>query len=186
MQKRSNHIPFRSAFLFFLLLIITSSVAAQSADSDLNGLKGVSLAIMLEHDTEDRLGLKSEEAYQAVADEFRKAGVKFLPWPKQYTLVGPVFEKMPADYGMLYFEVATVAEKAPLGIYALDIRYDFLDRVRLSRDGSIETVGSILKKHELFLMRGREGHEVVLQRLRAMGKNFAGIFKASNPETNKP
>ena len=170
---------------FLLLLLIASGASAQSANPDLTGLKGVDLGLVLQHDTQTRLGLTNKEAYQAIADELRKAGIKFLPWPAQHTNIGARFQKMPKDYAMLYFEVVAVVGARMNDNYAIDLRYDLLDRVRLSRDGSKETVASILTARQVVLQTGRGGGAEVLDRLRGMAKEFAAHFRAANPETNK-
>jgi hypothetical protein len=168
-----------------LLLLIASGASAQSADPDLSGLKGVDLGLVLEHDTESRLGLTNQEAYRAIAEELRKAGVKYLPWPTRNTNIGARFQKMPQDYAMLYFEVVSVVGPRMDENYVIDLRFDLLDRVRLSRDSSKETVASIFKGHQVVLLTGRGGGAEVLDRLRFMTREFAANFRASNPETNK-
>jgi hypothetical protein len=170
---------------FLLLLLIASGASAQSANPDLTGLKGVDLGLVLQHDTQTRLGLTNKEAYQAIAEELRKAGIKFLPWPAQHMNIGARFQKMPKDYAMLYFEVVTVVGARMNDNYAIDIRYDLLDQVRLSRDNSKETVASILTGHQVVLLTGRGGGAEVLDKLRFMTKEFAAHFRAANPETNK-
>jgi hypothetical protein len=171
---------------FLLLILIASGASAQSANPDLTGLKGVDLGLVLQHDTQTRLGLTNKEAYQAIAEELRKAGIKFLPLPARNTDLDTRFQKMPKDYAMLYFEVVAVVGARMNDNYALDIRYDLLDRVRLSRDdNSKETVASILTARHVVLLTGHRGGAEVLDRLRGMTKQFAAHFRAANPETNK-
>lgn len=135
----------------------------------------------LHHDAGRRLGLTVEQAYRAVGEELRTAGVRFLPTPERRTDVGGRFRRMPKGYALLYFQVVAVVDGNPGGNYTIDIRLDLLDRVRLSRDGSKETVASIYKGRQLVLMRGTGGREEVLDRLRTLVREFVADFNASNP-----
>ena len=169
-------------FIFFLLA--ASSAVAQSADPVLAGLKGVELGMELQNDTEARLGLTADRAYAAVEEELRKAGVRFLPAPTQRMQVSSRMQRMPKSYALLFFQVATVADEK-LGGYAVDISFQLLDRVRLSRDSSKETVASVYKGRHLVLMTGRGNAEEAERRLRSLAREFAADFKSSNPRVTQ-
>jgi len=171
--------------LIIVLLIAALSASAQAADPILKGLKGVELVVVRKHETESRLGLTFERAYRAVEEEIRKAGVKVLPPTEQATQIGSSFRKLPEGYAVLYFQVATVAGPGRGDNYAVDLRFDLLDRVRLSRDSSKETFASIYYARQLFLRSGRGGDEDALRILRSMAREFAADFRASNPETDR-
>jgi hypothetical protein len=168
-----------------LLLLAASGATAQSAEPTLGGLKGVEIVLVLKHETKSRLGLATERAYLAVEEEIRKAGVKVLPPTEQAMQIGSIFRKLPPGYAVLYFQVATVVGPGRGDNYAVDLRFDLLDRVRLSRDNSKETVASIYNARQLFLSTGREGGDEALRILRAMAREFAADFRASNPETDR-
>jgi hypothetical protein len=168
-----------------ILTLLAGRAQAQAADPVLKGLKGVELVVVLKNETESRLGLTTERAYRAVEEEIRKAGVKVLPQHKQATQIGNIFQKLPQDFAVLYFQVATVAGPGRGDNYAVDLRFDLLDRVRLSRDNSKETIASIYHARQLFLRSGRGGDEDALRGLRAMAREFAVDFRASNPETDR-
>lgn len=185
MRSHSSPLFVHLATFTLFLFLIAGGALAQSADPDLSGLRGVDLGVQLQHDTETHLGLTGQDVYKVVAEELRKGRVSFLPWPKQDMTVSDRFQKMPADYAMLYFEIVTVVGAGMRENFALDVRLNLLDRVRLSRDGSKETVASIYKRQHLVLMSGRGGAREVLERVRAMAKGFAADFRAANPETNK-
>jgi hypothetical protein len=100
--------------------------------------------------------------------------------------VGRRMQSMPNGYALLFFQVATVADEKQGG-YAVDFSFQLLDRVRLARDSSKETVASVYKGRQLVLMTGRGNAEEAERRLRAMAKEFAADFTASNPaETGNP
>src|SRR5437868_6557885 len=143
MRSLANRLTVRLMMPVIVLLTAASSASAQAADPVLEGLKGVELVVVRKHETEPRLGLTFERAYRAVEEEIRKAGVKVLPPPEQATQIGSIFRKLPEGYAVLYFQVATVAGPGRADIYAVDIRFDLLDRVRLARDNSKETVASV-------------------------------------------
>lgn len=167
--------------LFLLLILFASGVSAQKASPDLKGLKGVQLVMVLEHETENRLELTRSRAINVVEEELRNAGIRVLPPPEQVMEIGTLFQRLPKDYAMLYFKVATVAGPRPNDNYAVDMRFDLLDRIRLSRDNSKETLGSIYSGRRLYLSDGKGDAEEALGKLRAMAKEFAADFKAANP-----
>lgn len=169
----------------FLLLLLASAATTQTTDTTIGGLKGVRLTMVLQHETKSRLGLTTERAYKAVEEEVRKAGVNYLPSPEQTMTIGNLFQKLPKGYAVLYFQVTTVAHPGGGDNYAVDVRLDLLDRVRLSRDSSKETVASIYYASQLFLLTGRGGDEEALRRLRSVAKEFAANFKAANSEVNR-
>lgn len=175
--------------LYLLLLLILTSFAgraqAQSAQPALGGLKGVEIALVLKNETRSRLGLETGRAYRAVEEEIRKAGVKVLPPTEQSSQIGSIFRKLPQGYAVLYFQVATVAGPGGGDNFAVDLRFDLLDRVRLSRDDSKETIASVYSARQLFLRTGRGGDEDALRALRAMAGEFAADFRASNPEPGR-
>jgi hypothetical protein len=144
----------------------------------------VELGVELHHQTETHLGLTAARAYQALGEELRKAGVRFNMPPPQRPDVGTRFERMPKGYALLYFQVAAVVDEKSRGNYTIEVRFDLLDQVRLSRDSSKETVASIYKGHQLALMHGAGGDKEVLGRLRVLAQEFAKAFRASNPEKN--
>jgi hypothetical protein len=186
MRLRPARSVFHLILPFIFLLLAASSAGAQSADPVLAGLKGVELGMELQNDTEARLGLTADRAYAAVEEELRKAGVRFLPAPAQRMEVGSRIQRMPKGYALLFFQVATVADEK-LGGYAVDLSFQLLDRVRLTRDSSKETAASIYKGRHLILMSGRGSAEEAERRLRALAREFAADFKASNPaETQNP
>jgi hypothetical protein len=168
-----------------ILTLFAGRVQAQSAEPTLGGLKGVEIVLVLKHETKSRLGLATERAYRAVEEEIRKAGVKVLPPTEQATQIGSSFRKLPPGYAVLYFQVATVVGPGRGDNYAVDLRFDLLDRVRLSRDNSKETIASIYNARQLFLSTGRGGGDEALRILRAMAREFAADFRASNPETDR-
>jgi hypothetical protein len=168
-----------------ILTLFAGRAQAQAADPILKGLKGVELVVVRKHETESRLGLTFERAYRAVEEEIRKAGVRVLPPTEQVMQIGSLFRKLPPGYAVLYFQVATVAGPGRGDNYAVDLRFDLLDRVRLSRDNSKETIASIYHARQLFLRSGRGGDEDALRGLRAMAREFAADFMASNPETDR-
>jgi len=168
-----------------ILTLFAGRAQAQSAEPTLGGLKGVEIVLVLKHETKGRLGLATERAYRAVEEEIRKAGVKVLPPTEQATQIGSSFRKLPPGYAVLYFQVATVAGPGRGDNYAVDLRFDLLDRVRLSRDSSKETFASIYYARQLFLRSGRGGDEDALRILRSMAREFAADFRASNPETDR-
>lgn len=180
MRLQSARVSFHWAVPFLLSLLASSSVSAQSADPVLTGLKGVEIAMELQNDTEARLGLTPARAFSAVEEELRKAGVSFLPAPAQKMQIGRRIQSMPKGYALLFFQVATVADEK-LGGYAVDLSFQLLDRVRLSRDSSKETVASVYKGRHLLLMSGRGSADEAERRLRALAREFAADFKASNP-----
>lgn len=143
------------------------------------------IVLVLKHETKSRLGLATERAYMAVEEEIRKAGVKVLPPTEQAMQIGSIFRKLPLGYAVLYFQVATVAGPGRGDNYAVDIRFDLFDRVRLSRDNSKETIASIYDARQLFLITGRGGGDEALRILRSMAREFAADFRASNPETDR-
>jgi hypothetical protein len=169
----------------FLLLLLTPAASAQTTDTTIGGLKGVRLTLVLQHETESRLGLTIDRAYKAVEEEIRKAGVNYLPSPERSMTIGNLFRKLPEGYAVLYFQVITVARPGGGDNYAVDVRLDFLDRVRLSRDTSKETVASIYYASQLFLLTGRGGDAEALRRLRYLTREFAANFKAANSEVNR-
>src|SRR5215204_4541346 len=185
MRPRPSLLTFRLMVPSFFLLLAASSAVAQSADPVLKGLKGVELVVVRKHETEGRLGLTFERAYRAVEEEIRKAGVKVLPPTQQATQLGSIFRKLPQGYAVLYFQLATVVGPGRGDNYAVDLRFDLLDRVRLSRDNSKETIASIYNARQLFLSTGRGGGDEALRILRAMAREFAADFRASNPETDR-
>jgi hypothetical protein len=185
MREHTNPLIVRLMTPILVLLIAASSASAQSADPILKGLKGVELMVVRKHETESRLGLTFERAYRAVEEEIRKAGVKVLPPTEQATQLGSSFRKLPEGYAVLYFQVVTVAGPGRGDNYAVDLRFDLLDRVRLSRDNSTETIASVYNAHQLFLSTGRGGDEEALRILRSMAREFAAGFMASNPETDR-
>lgn len=185
MREYANPLIVRLITPILVLLIAASSAGAQTADPFLKGLKGVELVVVRKHETESRLGLTFERAYRAVEEEIRKAGVKVLPPTEQAMQIGSLFRKLPPGYAVLYFEVVTVARPGRGDNYAVDIRFDLFDRVRLSRDNSKETIASIYDAHQLFLITGRGGDEEALRILRFMAREFAAGFMASNPETDR-
>jgi hypothetical protein len=148
-------------------------------------LKGVELVLVLKHETESRLGLTTDRAYKAVEEEIRKAGVRALPPTVQVMQIGNLFQKLPQGYAVLYFQVATVAGPGRGDNYAVDLRFELLDRVRLSRDNSKETIASVYHARQLFLIAGRGGDDEALRRLRTMAREFAADFRASNPKTDR-
>lgn len=179
---------FRPELYLLPLLILTlfaGRAQAQSAEPTLGGLKGVEIVMVLKHDTKSRLGLATERAYTAVEEEIRKAGVKVLPPTEQATQIGTLFRKLPQGYAVLYFQVATVAGPGGGDTYAVDIRFDLFDRVRLSRDNSKETIASIYDARQLFLITGRGGGDEALRILRSMAREFAADFRAANPQTGR-
>jgi hypothetical protein len=185
MRTHENGFTGWLGIIFLLSLLTASNVSAQSVDPVLAGLKGLDLGVELHHDTETRLGLTADRAYKVVEEELRKAGVKFLLPSPRGTDVGGHFQRMPRDYALLYFQVAAVVDKRARQNYTIDIRYDLLDRVLLSRDSSKETIASLYKGHQLVLMTGLGGAEEVLDRLTSMAREFATNFAASNPDTKK-
>lgn len=185
MRPRANRSKTRLVTTLVLFLLAVTGASAQSADPILAGLRGVEIGVELHHHAETRLGLTAARAYQAVQEELRKAGVRFNPPPPQRTDVGGRFRAMPRGYALLYFQVVAVVDEKSVGNYSIDVRLDLLDQVRLARDTSKETVASVYKGHQLFLMRGRGGDEEVLDRLRVLTRDFARDFRASNPETMK-
>jgi hypothetical protein len=179
---------FRPKLYLLPLLILTlfaGRAQAQSAEPTLGGLKGVEIVLELKHETKSRLGLTFERAYKAVEEEIRKAGVRVLPPTEQAMQIGSSFRKLPQGYAVLYFQVVTVVGPGRGDNYAVDLRFDLLDRVRLSRDNSTETIASVYNAHQLFLSTGRGGDEDALRALRAMAREFAADFMASNPETDR-
>lgn len=185
MREYANPLIVRLMAPILVLLIAASSANAQAADPFLKGLKGVELVVVRKHETESRLGLTFERAYRAVEEEIRKAGVKVLPPTEQAMQIGSLFRKLPQGYAVLYFQVATVAGPGRGDNYAVDIRFDLFDRVRLSRDTSKETIASIYDARQLFLITGRGGGDETLRILRSMAREFAADFRASNPETDR-
>jgi hypothetical protein len=168
-----------------LLLIAVSSASAQVPAPVLKGLKGIELVMVRKNETESRLGLTFERAYRAVEEEIRKAGVKVLPPTEQMTQIGSIFRKLPPGYAVLYFQVATVAGPGGGDNFAVDLRFDLLDTVRLSRDDSKETIASVYSGRQLFLRTGRGADEDALRALRAMAREFAADFRAANPEPDR-
>jgi hypothetical protein len=185
MREYANPPIVRLMAPILVLLIAASSAGAQSADPVLKGLKGVELVVVRKHETESRLGLTFERAYRAVEEEIRKAGVRVLPPTEQATQIGSSFRKLPQGYAVLYFQLATVVGPGRGDNYAVDLRFDLLDRVRLSRDNSTETIASIYNARQLFLSTGRGGGDEALRILRSMAREFAADFRASNPETDR-
>ena len=185
MRSLANRLTVRLMTPVIVLLAAVSSASAQAADPFLKGLKGVELVVVRKHETESRLGLTFERAYRAVEEEIRKAGVKVLPPTEQAMQIGSLFRKLPPGYAVLYFEVVTVAGPGRGDNYAVDIRFDLFDRVRLSRDSSKETIASIYDARQLFLITGRGGSDEALRILRSMAREFAADFMASNPETGR-
>ena len=185
MREDTNPLIIRLMTSILVLLIAASSAGAQTADPVLKGLKGVELVVVRKHETESRLGLTFERAYSAVEEEIRKAGVKVLPPTVQATQIGSIFRKLPEGYAVLYFQVATVASPGRGDNYAVDLRFDLFDRVRLSRDNSKETIASIYDARQLFLITGRGGGDEALRILRSMAREFAADFMASNPENGR-
>lgn len=185
MREYANLLVVRLMVPILVLLAAASSASAQSADPVLKGLKGVELVVVRKHETESRLGLTFERAYRAVEEEIRKAGVKVLPPTEQATQIGSLFRKLPPGYAVLYFEVVTVAGPGRGDNYAVDLRFDLFDRVRLSRDNSKETIASIYDARQLFLITGPGGSDEALRILRSMAREFAAGFMASNPETDR-
>jgi len=179
---------FRPKLYLFPLLILTlfaGNAHAQSADPALKGLKGIQLVLVLKHETESRLGLTTGRAYRAVEEEIRQAGVRVLPPTERAMQIGSLFQKVPQGYAVLYFQVATVAGPGRGNNYAVDLRFDLLDQVRLSRDNSQETIASVYEGRQLFLITGPGGGDEALRGLRAMAREFAADFRASNPETDR-
>jgi hypothetical protein len=185
MRSQVIHLVTRLLKAFLLVILIVAGATAQSPEPTLRGLKGVELVVVRKHETESRLGLTFERAYRAVEEEIRKAGVKVLPPTEQAMQIGSLFRKLPQGYAVLYFQVATVAGPGRGDNYAVDLRLDLLDRVRLARDSSKETIASIYHARQLFLITGRGGGDEALRRLRLIAKEFATDFKASNPETDR-
>lgn len=185
MRSLANRLTVRLITPVLVLLIATSSASAQAADPFLKGLKGVELVVVRKHETESRLGLTFERAYRTVEEEIRQAGVKVLPPTEQAMQIGSIFRKLPPGYAVLYFEVATVAGPGRGDNYAVDIRFDLFDRVRLSRDSSKETIASIYDARQLFLITGRGGDDEAVRILRSMAREFATGFMASNPEPHR-
>ena len=185
MRTRTARLTARLLMPLLLLLLAAPSASAQSAEPTLGGLKGVEIVLVLKHETKGRLGLATERAYLAVEEEIRKAGVKVLPPTEQAMQIGSLFRKLPQGYAVLYFQVATVAGPGRGDNYAVDIRFDLFDRVRLSRDNSKETIASIYDARQLFLITGRGGGDEALRILRSMAREFAADFMASNPETDR-
>ena len=185
MREYANLLVVRLMVPILVLLTAASSASAQSAEPTLGGLKGVEIVLVLKHETKSRLGLATERAYLAVEEEIRQAGVKVLPPTEQVTQIGSIFRKLPEGYAVLYFQVATVAGPGRGDNYAVDLRFDLLDRVRLSRDNSKETVASIYNARQLFLSTGRGGGDEALRILRSMAREFAADFMESNPETDR-
>ncbi len=172
-------------FPLLVLVLFAGRAQAQSADPALEGLKGIGLVLALKHETESRLGLTTDRAYKALEEEIRQAGVRVLPLTEQATPIGSLFRKLPQGYALLYFQVATVAGPGRGDSYAVDLRFELLDRVRLSRDTSKETIASIYLARRLFLITGRGGDDEALSGLRAMAREFAADLKASNPEPDR-
>lgn len=185
MQLKTSVRPKLYLLPLLILTLLVGRAQAQSADPTLGGLKGAEIVLELKHETKSRLGLTFERAYRAVEEEIRKAGVRVLPPTEQAMPIGSLFRKLPPGYAVLYFEVATVAGPGRGDNYAVDLRFDLLDRVRLSRDNSKETVASVYKARQLFLITGRGGGDEALRILRAMAREFAADFRASNPETDR-
>jgi hypothetical protein len=185
MRLRPTRLPRRLIVAFLLFLLAAPGASPQSADPTLGGLKGVEIVLVLKHETKSRLGLTFERAYRAVEEEIRKAGVRVLPPTEQATQLGSIFRKPPEGYAVLYFQVVTVAGPGRSDNYAVDLRFDLLDRVRLSRDNSTETIASVYNAHQLFLSTGRGGGDEALRILRSMAREFAADFRASNPETDR-
>jgi hypothetical protein len=186
MRLHPARVSFHWVVPFLLSLLASSSVSAQSTDPILTGLKGVEIAMELQNDTEARLGLTPDRAFSAVEEELLKAGVSFLPAPAQKMQIGRRVQRMPKNYALLFFQVATVADDK-LGGYAVDFSFQLLDRVRLSRDSSKETIASVYKGRHLVLMRGRGIADEAERNLRALAREFAADFKASNPgEVRQP
>lgn len=155
MRTRPARLTARLLTPLLLLLLAAPGAFPQSAEPTLGGLKGVEIVLVLKHETKSRLGLTTERAYLAVEEEIRKAGVKVLPPTEQAMQIGSLFRKLPPGYAVLYFEVVTVAGPGRGDNYAVDIRFDLFDRVRLSRDSSKETIASIYDARQLFLITGR-------------------------------
>jgi hypothetical protein len=185
MRLRPTRLALHLIVPLLLVLLTASGATAQSAEPTLGGLKGVEIVLVLKHETKGRLGLATERAYRAVEEEIRKAGVRVLPQPKQATQIGSIFRKPPEGYAVLYFQVVTVVGPGRGDNYAVDLRFDLLDRVRLSRDNSTETIASVYNAHQLFLSTGRGGGDEALRILRSMAREFAADFRASNPETDR-
>jgi hypothetical protein len=185
MRSHANRCTTRLVPPLVLFLLVATSASAQSADPILAGLQGVELGVELHHQTETHLGLTAARVYQAVGDELRKAGVRFNPPPPRRTDVGGRFERMPKGYALLYFQVVAIVDEKSRGNYTIEVRFDLLDQVRLSRDSSKETVASIYKGNQLALMHGTGGDEEVLDRLKVLTREFAKAFRESNPEKNK-
>ncbi len=185
MQLKTAFRPKFYLLPLLILMLFAGSAQAQSADPILKGLKGVELVVVRKNETESRLGLTFERAYRAVEEEIRQAGVKVLPSTEQAMQIGSLFRKLPPGYAVLYFEVATVAGPGRGDNYAVDIRFDLFDRVRLARDSSKETIASIYDARQLFLITGRGGDDEALRILRSMAREFAAGFMASNPEPHR-
>ena len=185
MQLKTALRPKLYLLLLLILTLFAGRAQAQSAQPALGGLKGVEIALVLKNDTKSRLGLETGRAYRAVEEEIRKAGVRVLPPTEQASQIGNIFRKLPQGYAVLYFQVATVAGPGGGDNYAVDLRFDLLDRVRLARDDSKETIASVYSARQLFLRTGRGGDEDALRALRAMAREFAADFRASNPEPDR-
>src|SRR5215213_3683621 len=184
MRTRPAHLIACLLTPLLLLLLTAPGASAQSAEPPLGGLKGVEIVVVLKHETKSRLGLATERAYGAVEEEIRKAGIKVSPPTEKAMQIGSSFRKLPPGYAVLYFQVATVVGPGRGDNYAVDLRFDLLDRVWLSRDNSKETIASIYNARQLFLSTGRGGGDEALRILRSMAREFAADFRASNPETD--
>lgn len=184
MQPHLAKLTHRWMVAFLLLLTAAPSAVSQAADPALAGLKGVELGIELQNESETRLGLTADRAYRVVEEELGNAGVSFLPAPAQSMDVGRRIQRMQKGYALLFFQVTTVADENLEG-YAVDLSFQLLDRVRLARDTSKETVASLYRGRHLVLMKGRGSAGEAEQRLRTMAREFAAHFKASNPGANR-
>lgn len=185
MQLKIAFQPKLFLFCLMMLMLFAGRAQAQAVAPVLKGLKGVEIVLVLKNETRSRLGLATERVYWAVEEEIRKAGVKVLPPTEQSSQIGNIFRKLPQGYAVLYFQVATVAGPGGGDNFAVDLRFDLLDRVRLSRDDSKETIASVYSGRQLFLRAGRGGDEDALRALRAMAGEFAADFRASNPEPDR-
>jgi hypothetical protein len=167
-------------FPLLLLILLAGSAQAQTAVPELVGLKGVDIHVEMRTDSERRLGIDRAAVYKIVTDALREYKISYLPVGTNAKLEGrDRTDAMPAGYALLLFSVVAVSGDSLPGYSAAVVEHHLLERVRLERDNSIETIASVYTGSKTLLMKnGTRG--MIIEEIRRQAREFAAKVKATN------
>jgi hypothetical protein len=163
-----------------LLILIAGGVQAQTSEPELVGLKGVDIHVEMLNDSERRLGVDKAAVYNLVTDALREYKINHLPVGTNAKLAGrDRADAIPAGYALLLFSVVAVSGDSLPGYSAAVVEHHLLERVRLERDSSIETIASVYTGSKTLLMKnGTPG--MIAEEIRRQAREFAAKVKAAN------